>query len=88
MSCHTTPQVWELVIQVFLFFALNIIVFTGVKFSTPSCSVCVFRYEIEEGLRRLRDVKPAGETYMHEGIKEVISQFTSLKLFKPTFSLL
>ncbi|XP_071371338.1 anthrax toxin receptor 2 [Centroberyx affinis] len=32
------------------------------------------RYEIEEGLKRLRDVKPAGETYMHEGIKEASAQ--------------
>ncbi|XP_068166472.1 anthrax toxin receptor 2 isoform X2 [Antennarius striatus] len=32
------------------------------------------RYEIEEGLRRLHDVKPAGETYMHEGIKEASAQ--------------
>uniref|UniRef100_A0A665WLS5 Anthrax toxin receptor n=1 Tax=Echeneis naucrates TaxID=173247 RepID=A0A665WLS5_ECHNA len=32
------------------------------------------RYEIEEGLRRLREVKPAGETYMHEGIKEASVQ--------------
>uniref|UniRef100_A0A8C9XL17 Anthrax toxin receptor n=1 Tax=Sander lucioperca TaxID=283035 RepID=A0A8C9XL17_SANLU len=29
------------------------------------------RYQIEEGLKLLRDVRPAGETYMHEGIKEV-----------------
>uniref|UniRef100_A0A4W5K524 VWFA domain-containing protein n=1 Tax=Hucho hucho TaxID=62062 RepID=A0A4W5K524_9TELE len=28
------------------------------------------RYKIQEGLERLREVKPAGETYMHEGIKE------------------
>lgn len=35
------------------------------------CDVCVLRYKIEEGLRRLRDVRPAGETYMHEGMKEV-----------------
>lgn len=34
---------------------------------------CVLRYKIEEGLKRLREVKPAGETYMHEGIKEVSS---------------
>lgn len=33
--------------------------------------MCALRYEIEEGLKRLRDVSPAGETYMHEGIKEV-----------------
>lgn len=58
------------------------------QFSAPICSVCVFRYEIEEGLRRLHDVKPAGETYMHEGIKEVILQSTSLKLFTPTLPLL
>ncbi|XP_040898284.1 ANTXR cell adhesion molecule 2a [Toxotes jaculatrix] len=32
------------------------------------------RYEIEEGLKRLRAVKPAGETYMHEGIKEASAQ--------------
>uniref|UniRef100_A0A3Q3A155 Anthrax toxin receptor n=2 Tax=Kryptolebias marmoratus TaxID=37003 RepID=A0A3Q3A155_KRYMA len=32
------------------------------------------RYEIEEGLQRLRDVKPAGETYMHEGLKEASVQ--------------
>ncbi|XP_047237624.1 ANTXR cell adhesion molecule 2a [Girardinichthys multiradiatus] len=32
------------------------------------------RYEIEEGLRRLSDVKPAGETYMHEGIKQASAQ--------------
>ncbi|XP_076005530.1 anthrax toxin receptor 2 [Genypterus blacodes] len=31
-------------------------------------------YEIEEGLNRLRDVKPAGETYMHEGISEASAQ--------------
>lgn len=31
----------------------------------------IFRYKIEEGLQLLRDVKPAGETYMHEGIKKV-----------------
>ncbi|MEQ2262639.1 hypothetical protein XENORESO_018030, partial [Xenotaenia resolanae] len=30
--------------------------------------------EIEEGLRRLSDVNPAGETYMHEGIKEASAQ--------------
>ncbi|XP_061586657.1 ANTXR cell adhesion molecule 2a [Cololabis saira] len=27
------------------------------------------RYQIEKGLERLRDVNPAGETYMHEGLK-------------------
>uniref|UniRef100_A0A3P8TT34 Anthrax toxin receptor n=1 Tax=Amphiprion percula TaxID=161767 RepID=A0A3P8TT34_AMPPE len=32
------------------------------------------RYEIEEGLRRLRAVNPAGETYMHEGIKQATAQ--------------
>ncbi|XP_035514294.1 ANTXR cell adhesion molecule 2a [Morone saxatilis] len=32
------------------------------------------RDEIEEGLKRLRDVKPAGETYMHEGIKQASVQ--------------
>lgn len=32
------------------------------------------RYEIEEGLKRLRDVKPAGETYMHEGLKQASAQ--------------
>ncbi|XP_069379435.1 anthrax toxin receptor 2 [Paralichthys olivaceus] len=32
------------------------------------------RYEIEAGLERLRNVKPAGETYMHEGIKEASAQ--------------
>ncbi|XP_019127975.2 anthrax toxin receptor 2 isoform X2 [Larimichthys crocea] len=32
------------------------------------------RYEIEEGLKRLREVKPAGETYMHEGIKQATEQ--------------
>ncbi|XP_070690501.1 anthrax toxin receptor 2 [Pempheris klunzingeri] len=32
------------------------------------------RYKIEEGLKRLREVKPAGETYMHEGIKEASAQ--------------
>ncbi|XP_034728790.1 ANTXR cell adhesion molecule 2a [Etheostoma cragini] len=32
------------------------------------------RYQIEEGLKRLRDVQPAGETYMHEGIKEASAQ--------------
>ncbi|XP_062307411.1 ANTXR cell adhesion molecule 2a isoform X1 [Osmerus eperlanus] len=31
-------------------------------------------YKIEEGLRRLKDVKPAGETFMHEGIKEASEQ--------------
>uniref|UniRef100_A0A8C6KUJ9 ANTXR cell adhesion molecule 2a n=1 Tax=Nothobranchius furzeri TaxID=105023 RepID=A0A8C6KUJ9_NOTFU len=29
------------------------------------------RADIESGLMRLRDVNPAGETYMHEGLKEV-----------------
>ncbi|XP_077416534.1 anthrax toxin receptor 2 isoform X1 [Vanacampus margaritifer] len=32
------------------------------------------RYEIEEGLKKLRAVNPAGETYMHEGIKEATDQ--------------
>ncbi|KAM9393326.1 anthrax toxin receptor 2 [Pholidichthys leucotaenia] len=32
------------------------------------------RYLIEEGLQRLRDVKPAGETYMHEGLKAASDQ--------------
>uniref|UniRef100_A0A4W6EG97 Anthrax toxin receptor n=1 Tax=Lates calcarifer TaxID=8187 RepID=A0A4W6EG97_LATCA len=32
------------------------------------------RSKIEEGLKRLREVKPAGETYMHEGIKEASAQ--------------
>lgn len=42
--------------------------------------LCVLRSKIEEGLKRLREVKPAGETYMHEGIKEV-SAATALQLF-------
>ncbi|XP_060894968.1 ANTXR cell adhesion molecule 2a isoform X2 [Labrus mixtus] len=32
------------------------------------------RYEIEEGLKRLKEVKPAGETFMHEGIKQASAQ--------------
>uniref|UniRef100_A0A3P8W9X7 Anthrax toxin receptor n=1 Tax=Cynoglossus semilaevis TaxID=244447 RepID=A0A3P8W9X7_CYNSE len=32
------------------------------------------RYEIERGLEKLRNVKPAGETYMHEGIKMATDQ--------------
>uniref|UniRef100_A0A3Q0QZK3 Anthrax toxin receptor n=1 Tax=Amphilophus citrinellus TaxID=61819 RepID=A0A3Q0QZK3_AMPCI len=32
------------------------------------------RYKIEEGLRLLRDVRPAGETYMHEGLKKASEQ--------------
>nr|XP_046241854.1 ANTXR cell adhesion molecule 2a [Scatophagus argus] len=32
------------------------------------------RYKIEEGLKALRAVVPAGETYMHEGIKEASVQ--------------
>uniref|UniRef100_A0A8D3DDN4 ANTXR cell adhesion molecule 2a n=1 Tax=Scophthalmus maximus TaxID=52904 RepID=A0A8D3DDN4_SCOMX len=32
------------------------------------------RSEIEKGLERLREVKPAGETYMHEGLKEASAQ--------------
>ena len=52
--------------------------------------VCVLRYEIEEGLNRLRAVKPAGETFMHEGIKEVSlpSQVKYLQLtsFLQTFT--
>ncbi|XP_068422969.1 anthrax toxin receptor 2 [Clinocottus analis] len=32
------------------------------------------RSEIEEGLQRLREVKPAGETYMHEGISAASAQ--------------
>ncbi|XP_029018382.1 ANTXR cell adhesion molecule 2a isoform X2 [Betta splendens] len=32
------------------------------------------RYNIDEGLKRLRDVKPAGETFMHEGMKEALNQ--------------
>ncbi|KAF3851463.1 hypothetical protein F7725_013235, partial [Dissostichus mawsoni] len=36
-------------------------------------------YEIEQGLKRLRAVKPAGETYMHEGIKEASAQIQAQK---------
>ncbi|KAI4788598.1 hypothetical protein KUCAC02_035758, partial [Chaenocephalus aceratus] len=36
-------------------------------------------YEIEQGLERLRAVKPAGETYMHEGIKEASAQIQAQK---------
>ncbi|XP_028270494.1 anthrax toxin receptor 2 [Parambassis ranga] len=32
------------------------------------------RHQVEEGLERLRDVYPAGETYMHEGMKEATAQ--------------
>uniref|UniRef100_A0A3B5BA59 ANTXR cell adhesion molecule 2a n=1 Tax=Stegastes partitus TaxID=144197 RepID=A0A3B5BA59_9TELE len=32
------------------------------------------RNEIEEGLQRLKAVVPAGETYMHEGLKEATAQ--------------
>lgn len=32
---------------------------------------CVLRSEINEGLEKLSQIKPAGETYMHEGIKAV-----------------
>eukprot|EP00064_Thunnus_orientalis_P016610 superscaffoldBa00003331_g16677 len=35
------------------------------------------RYKIDEGLKRLRAVSPAGETYMHEGIKEAAAQIKS-----------
>lgn len=38
------------------------------------CFMCGLRYKINEGLNHLRDVKPAGETYMHVGIKEVSLQ--------------
>lgn len=39
----------------------------------PVASRLCPRYQIEEGLKLLHDVKPAGETYMHEGIKQVAS---------------
>ncbi|KAJ7986921.1 hypothetical protein DPEC_G00333400 [Dallia pectoralis] len=32
------------------------------------------RYEIDEGLKKLRDIRPAGETYMHEGLKSASEQ--------------
>uniref|UniRef100_A0AAV2MQS7 Anthrax toxin receptor n=1 Tax=Knipowitschia caucasica TaxID=637954 RepID=A0AAV2MQS7_KNICA len=32
------------------------------------------RHQIEDGLRRLQMVQPAGETYMHEGMKEARTQ--------------
>ncbi|XP_041854274.1 ANTXR cell adhesion molecule 2a isoform X2 [Melanotaenia boesemani] len=32
------------------------------------------KYEIEEGLKRLKKVTPVGETFMHEGIKEASAQ--------------
>uniref|UniRef100_M4A6A6 Anthrax toxin receptor n=1 Tax=Xiphophorus maculatus TaxID=8083 RepID=M4A6A6_XIPMA len=32
------------------------------------------RHKVEEGLRRLHNVVPAGETFMHEGIKEANTQ--------------
>ncbi|KAM6930435.1 anthrax toxin receptor 2 [Xenentodon cancila] len=32
------------------------------------------RYQIEEGLKRLRDVIPAGDTFMHEGLKKASVQ--------------
>ncbi|XP_077571885.1 anthrax toxin receptor 2 [Stigmatopora nigra] len=32
------------------------------------------RYEIEQGLDKLRAVSPAGETYMHEGLREATEQ--------------
>ncbi|KAM6945035.1 anthrax toxin receptor 2 isoform 1-T1 [Lycodopsis pacificus] len=32
------------------------------------------RKEIEDGLKLLQEVKPAGETYMHEGIKAALTQ--------------
>uniref|UniRef100_A0A3P8XMQ0 Anthrax toxin receptor n=1 Tax=Esox lucius TaxID=8010 RepID=A0A3P8XMQ0_ESOLU len=32
------------------------------------------RYEIEEGLKKLREIRPAGETYMHEGMKSASEQ--------------
>ncbi|KAJ8261306.1 hypothetical protein COCON_G00170290 [Conger conger] len=31
-------------------------------------------YEIEQGLKRLREVKPSSETYMHEGFKKATEQ--------------
>ncbi|CAB1318109.1 unnamed protein product [Coregonus sp. 'balchen'] len=32
------------------------------------------RYEIEEGLKKLSEIRPAGETYMHEGMKSASEQ--------------
>lgn len=32
------------------------------------------RFQIEDGLKRLESVKPAGETFMHEGIKQARTQ--------------
>lgn len=41
------------------------------NFSSKQHFVCLFSDKIKEGLKNLYNVKPAGETYMHEGIKEV-----------------
>lgn len=46
----------------------EIIIKSNFKKNPPATS----RFQIEEGLKRLRDVQPAGETYMHEGIKKVV----------------
>ncbi|XP_064163622.1 anthrax toxin receptor 2-like [Anguilla rostrata] len=36
-------------------------------------------YEIEQGLKRLRDVRPTSETYMHEGFKKATEQIEEQK---------
>ncbi|XP_015221079.1 anthrax toxin receptor 2 isoform X1 [Lepisosteus oculatus] len=43
------------------------------------------RNEIEEGLQRLSKVTPAGETYMHEGIKQATAQ---IEKFRGTSSII
>ena len=40
----------------------------------------VFREQIKKGLKDLEEVKPAGDTYIHEGLKQV--GFTHLRAIK------
>lgn len=41
----------------------------------------VFREKIKKGLKDLEEVKPAGDTYIHEGLKQVgFTHFLAIKI--------
>lgn len=49
----------------------------------------MIRSEIDEGLKKLSQIKPAGETYMHEGMKAVSTLIYNITIgFQEPYQLL
>uniref|UniRef100_A0A8D0G635 ANTXR cell adhesion molecule 2 n=1 Tax=Sphenodon punctatus TaxID=8508 RepID=A0A8D0G635_SPHPU len=55
---------------------------------TLSCFIIILRNQIQQGLEKLRKVKPAGDTYIHEGLKLANEQIQTAGGVKPSSTII